>query len=415
MGYLDSILDMLPLSSSFRREFPAVVFGEDFLPYEDLPAILVLMIVWAVTQYFTLSYCFYPIARKLVPKPACLVAQIEARRGGGLKKPLIRPPSPPDETEMAEETAKYEKTLEKFAFAGFKFCAYSLVLAVGVYSLFADDIIESIRAGGAGWMERGIEGLCDDWPDLKMRDIKLFAMDIINVDYLKNVRLFCGPLAEWLFTPSFADSLTADSSSILVNSPIILHYRLATSFYLYSSIMMFFGKDGTPKSDHLPMGTHHAVTLFLFFFSWHWKVYRYGSVIAILHDCADPFMELAKLFLYQSWQLCADCQFALFSFVFVFTRCYLLPRYLIIPLVSYILNTSEGMRKAQLVPGWQLGVMSLGILQLLHFFWGSLIVRMVAAALSNGKIGDDVREEDTERLLKQKQAEQLNLDIKKSK
>lgn len=74
-----------------------------------------------------------------------------------------------------------------------------------------------------------------------------------------------------------------------------LYYNMATSYYIYTSFAIFF----EPKmKDRKEMMLHHAVTLSLLITSFLGNVTKYGLAILILHDIADPLMEIAKMFFY---------------------------------------------------------------------------------------------------------------------
>lgn len=74
-----------------------------------------------------------------------------------------------------------------------------------------------------------------------------------------------------------------------------LYYNMATSYYIYTSFAIFF----EPKmKDRNEMMLHHAVTLTLLVTSYLGNVTKYGLAILILHDIADPLMEVAKMFFY---------------------------------------------------------------------------------------------------------------------
>ncbi|KAJ3198786.1 Ceramide synthase 3 [Dinochytrium kinnereticum] len=122
--------------------------------------------------------------------------------------------------------------------------------------------------------------------------------------------------------------------------------------------------------------------------------YRIGSVILLLHDFADPFMEVAKMFVYMGNQKMADIFFIQFAIVFIFTRNFIYPVYVIssIPFFAY---HPDG----KLIPygRWDLHYLCLGclcILCSLQFFWGSLIVKMAIKAIGDKKVEGDIRDED---------------------
>ena len=49
----------------------------------------------------------------------------------------------------------------------------------------------------------------------------------------------------------------------------------------------------------------------------------------ILHDMADPLLELAKMFRYINYQRTCDSIFAIFSLVWVVTRCAIYPAHIL--------------------------------------------------------------------------------------
>lgn len=74
-----------------------------------------------------------------------------------------------------------------------------------------------------------------------------------------------------------------------------LYYNMATAYYIYTSFSIFF----EPKmKDRNEMLLHHFVTLSLLVSSYAGNVVKYGLAILILHDIADPLMEVAKMFFY---------------------------------------------------------------------------------------------------------------------
>ncbi|PJF19336.1 hypothetical protein PSACC_00854 [Paramicrosporidium saccamoebae] len=95
-------------------------------------------------------------------------------------------------------------------------------------------------------------------------------------------------------------------------------YFMETAFYLYTLVSMFF----EPKmKDRGQMVTHHIFTITL--------LTKYGTLIMLLHDLSDPWMEAAKLFNYLDIQLGANICFSVFALSFVYLRDYVFPRHII--------------------------------------------------------------------------------------
>ena len=141
------------------------------------------------------------------------------------------------------------------------------------------------------------------------------------------------------------------------------------------------------------MLTHHIVTVLLVFFSWYSKLFRAGTLVLILHDLSDPFMEIAKLMLYTGRQTLANIWFASFALIFIVSRCVVFPMVLAWPTVSYLFSV-EGQAKAHEIPFWYAPVIGLCLLQVLHIFWSGLIINMVVDALTKGDVGGDIRDNE---------------------
>lgn len=97
---------------------------------------------------------------------------------------------------------------------------------------------------------------------------------------------------DWLWNPS-SYHLCFPNNQI----PFLLrlYYNMATAYYIYTSYAIF----SEPKmKDRNEMMIHHAVTLSLLITSYLGNVTKYGLAILILHDIADPLMEIAKMFFY---------------------------------------------------------------------------------------------------------------------
>ena len=77
------------------------------------------------------------------------------------------------------------------------------------------------------------------------------------------------------------------------------------------------------------MFIHHLATLALLTLSWSNHMHRMGSLVLIVHDFADHWLELAKLFRYAGWAATCDACFAVFTIVWAFSRLGLFPSWVI--------------------------------------------------------------------------------------
>ncbi|KAM3568026.1 hypothetical protein VYU27_009842, partial [Nannochloropsis oceanica] len=107
-----------------------------------------------------------------------------------------------------------------------------------------------------------------------------------------------------------------------VPSPVVFYYAYQLGNYLHLSLFQF---TDTKRSDFWEMFLHHAATLFLIAFSWLSCFIRIGTLVMIVHDLSDVFLETAKIFNYTSrsrpWaQVVTDSLFVCFAVSFFLTR-----------------------------------------------------------------------------------------------
>ena len=74
------------------------------------------------------------------------------------------------------------------------------------------------------------------------------------------------------------------------------------------------------RKDFWEMFIHHNTTIALMMFSWTTHSHRIGTLVLIVHDCADHLLELAKMFRYTRYQKTCDAVFVLFAITWVVTR-----------------------------------------------------------------------------------------------
>jgi ceramide synthetase len=93
--------------------------------------------------------------------------------------------------------------------------------------------------------------------------------------------------------------------------------------------MLFSQFVDVKRKDFLEMFIHHLTTILLIIFSYTCNLIRGGSLVLIIHDFSDVFMEAAKIFKYIKWQRGCDFCFGLFFIVWTVTRLIVFPGYLI--------------------------------------------------------------------------------------
>ncbi|XP_029466659.1 ceramide synthase 4 isoform X1 [Rhinatrema bivittatum] len=165
------------------------------------------------------------------------------------------------------------------------------------------------------------------------------------------------------------------------------YYVLELGFYWSLLLTMAFD---VKRKDHQEQIVHHFTTIFLISFSYCANYVRAGTLVMVLHDCADYVLELAKMFNYTKWKRVCDVLFIFFALIFIITRLILLPSRVIYSTYYY------SMEIFQPFFGYYFFNALLMILQLLHVFWAYLILRMVYRFTFVGTIEKDVRSDAEE-------------------
>eukprot|EP00092_Neocalanus_flemingeri_P033830 GFUD01036788.1.p1 GENE.GFUD01036788.1~~GFUD01036788.1.p1 ORF type:complete len:363 (-),score=88.20 GFUD01036788.1:37-1125(-) len=171
----------------------------------------------------------------------------------------------------------------------------------------------------------------------------------------------------------------ADYPNHKVDRDIWLYYMLELSFYWSLSITQFFD---VKRKDFWEMFIHHNTTIALMMFSWSTHFTRVGTLVLIIHDCADHLLELAKIFRYINYRKCCDVVFGIFALVWVVTRCGVFP--------SCILYSTlhDAGRDIEMFPAYYIFNTLLFILQLLNLVWTYFIFKIVHKALTKGEVKD---------------------------
>jgi len=166
-----------------------------------------------------------------------------------------------------------------------------------------------------------------------------------------------------------------------VDTDIWIYYMLELSFYWSLSISQFFD---VKRKDFWGMFIHHNATIALMMFSWTTHFIRIGTLVLIVHDCADPLLELAKLFRYAKYKKTCDAIFFLFSITWVVTRCGVFPVWILYSTLF------DAVKFFDMFPAYYIFNGLLCTLQLLHIVWTYLLYKVIQKALSKGNI-DDMR------------------------
>ena len=101
-----------------------------------------------------------------------------------------------------------------------------------------------------------------------------------------------------------------------------MYYFLETSFY-FSLLGSQFSD--VKRKDFWQMFLHHVVTLALLIFSLATNFQRLGSLVLVLHDTVDVWLEVAKMAQYAKFTKISDFCFNSFGFFWFLTRILLFP------------------------------------------------------------------------------------------
>lgn len=75
-----------------------------------------------------------------------------------------------------------------------------------------------------------------------------------------------------------------------VDNDIWWYYMISMSFYWSLTVTQFCD---IKRKDFWQMFIHHVVTLLLLALSWVCNLHRVGSLVLVVHDCADILLEVS--------------------------------------------------------------------------------------------------------------------------
>ncbi|XP_016986995.1 ceramide synthase 6 [Drosophila rhopaloa] len=173
-----------------------------------------------------------------------------------------------------------------------------------------------------------------------------------------------------------------------ISNDIWWYYMISMSFYWSLTGTQFFD---VKRKDFWQMFIHHMVTLLLMSLSWVCNLHRVGSLVLVVHDCGDIFLEAAKLTKYANFQKLCDAIFAIFTVVWIVTRLGFYPR------IIYS-SSVEAPRILPMFPAYYIFNSLLLMLLVLHVIWTYMILKIVVDSLQKGLMSGDIRSSDSEDL-----------------
>ncbi|XP_062998250.1 ceramide synthase 3 isoform X2 [Elgaria multicarinata webbii] len=164
------------------------------------------------------------------------------------------------------------------------------------------------------------------------------------------------------------------------------YYMAQMSFYL--SLLFTLGVD-TKRKDFKAHVVHHLAALCLMFTSWSANYVRLGTLVIIVHDAADYWLEAAKLFNYAKWEKACNVFFVIFSIAFFITRLVLFPFWILRATLYYPTLYTDTLVAAYFVFNVQLLV-----LQGLHLYWGYFVFNILKKFIFVKNVKDDRSDEE---------------------
>merc|ERR1712141_550708 len=105
--------------------------------------------------------------------------------------------------------------------------------------------------------------------------------------------------------------------------------------------------------------------------------------VLVIHDCADIFLEAAKLCKYTNYQRTCDILFACFALTWVITRLGVYPTWILYS------TTIEAPQIVEMFPAYYIFNGLLSILLVLHVIWTYFILKIIYKATYSGKMSTD--------------------------
>ncbi|XP_045169986.2 ceramide synthase 2-like isoform X2 [Mercenaria mercenaria] len=169
--------------------------------------------------------------------------------------------------------------------------------------------------------------------DMTVRQVEVWMRDRKKMDSHTTLQKFCDSGWHFLFyvtaftygisvmwnKPWFSKTIDCWVGWPLQNvtNDIYWYYMIELAFYW----SLIFTLISDPKrADFYQMFVHHVATIVLMNFSWMVNFVRIGTLVLIVHDVADPLLELTKMVNYLKWKRSTDCIFVVFVISWITSR-----------------------------------------------------------------------------------------------
>ena len=177
----------------------------------------------------------------------------------------------------------------------------------------------------------------------------------------------------------------------IVNQPFTNKMKwyiiIELSFYISLLISQF---SDTKRKDFFQQFVHHVTTIILISGCYIIAHFYIGSIVMLLHDASDYWLEAAKLAKYAKKQKMCDVLFVIFAIIFYITRWVYFPFWV---LRAYMTNNPSLTGPSYFAFPFIFLYLCF-LLLVLHYYWGYLIGRMIYKFSVTGKVEKDDRSDD---------------------
>jgi len=154
------------------------------------------------------------------------------------------------------------------------------------------------------------------------------------------------------------------------------YYMVELAFYWSLSISQFVD---VKRKDFVEMLIHHITTIALLCFSWTCNLTRCGTLVLVIHDFSDIFLEFAKLCNYTKFKTTCDIIFSIFAVSWIVTRLGIFPVWILYSIMV------EAPQLREMFPAYYIFNGLLSVLLVLHVVWTYFILKIAYIALTQGK------------------------------
>jgi len=187
-----------------------------------------------------------------------------------------------------------------------------------------------------------------------------------------------------------------------------LYYASQLGFYSSSLFFLQYNSARMKHKDRNVMFLHHLLTMVLIISSYTQGYWRIGSVVFVIHDITDIFLESTKIMHYfatRTLHILGHIPFSMFVILFFICRLIIFPTRVLWPIYNELNAMAPFPRPWGLIH--TIGFLLLLVpLQIMNVWWFAMIIRMILRAFDQGGFTKDYRSDSGEEE-EQQEEEQL--------